>query len=149
TGRNFKKKDALVEHVEDCRRMGIEVAPPDVNASIADFSVAGGRILFGLAARSVTVKITEGVHDEATLDRLAEIVRRHPGRVPLRMVIEMADGSRVLMEADRDRVAWSGELRMAIVELLGPGALRAAIDLGGRREQEPARRGGGRPAGVA
>ena len=28
TGRNFKKKDSLVEHVEDCRRMGIEVAPP-------------------------------------------------------------------------------------------------------------------------
>ena len=33
TGRNFKKKDALVEHIEDCRRMGIEVTPPDVNAS--------------------------------------------------------------------------------------------------------------------
>ena len=50
TGRNFKKKDALVEHVEDCRRMGIEVAPPDVNHSSADFTVADGRILFGLAA---------------------------------------------------------------------------------------------------
>ena len=30
--------------------MGIEVAPPDVNTSGADFTVAGGRILFGLAA---------------------------------------------------------------------------------------------------
>jgi DNA polymerase-3 subunit alpha len=49
-GRNFKKKDALVEHVEDCRRMGIEVTPPDVNASAVDFSVAEGRILFGLSA---------------------------------------------------------------------------------------------------
>ena len=37
TGRNFKKKDSLVEHVEDCRRMGITVSPPDVNASQADF----------------------------------------------------------------------------------------------------------------
>ena len=50
TGRNFKKKDALVEHIEDCRRMGIEVAPPDVNASGVDFTVSGGRILFGLSA---------------------------------------------------------------------------------------------------
>ncbi|MFM8496338.1 MAG: DNA polymerase III subunit alpha, partial [Planctomycetia bacterium] len=50
TGRNFKKKDALVEHIEDCRRMAIEVAPPDVNASAADFTVADGRILFGLSA---------------------------------------------------------------------------------------------------
>ena len=32
-GRNFKKKDSLVEHMEDCRRMNIEVLPPDVNRS--------------------------------------------------------------------------------------------------------------------
>ena len=32
-GRNFKKKDSLVEHLEDCRRMDIEVLPPDVNRS--------------------------------------------------------------------------------------------------------------------
>ena len=50
TGRNFKKKDALVEHIEDCRRMGIEVTPPDVNASGVDFTVANGRIVFGLSA---------------------------------------------------------------------------------------------------
>ena len=30
--------------------MGIEVLPPDVNASGADFTVADGKILFGLAA---------------------------------------------------------------------------------------------------
>jgi hypothetical protein len=65
------------------------------------------------------------------------------------MVVELADGSRVLMEADRDRVAWSPELRAAIGGLLGPGSMRVALDLGGRREQEPGRKGAGRPAGVA
>jgi DNA polymerase III subunit alpha len=49
-GRNFKKKDALVEHLEDCRRMDVAVDPPDVNASQADFTVAAGRIRFGLSA---------------------------------------------------------------------------------------------------
>ncbi len=49
-GRNFKKKDSLVEHLEDCRRMQIEVLPPDVNTSHADFAVSEGRIHFGLAA---------------------------------------------------------------------------------------------------
>ncbi len=49
-GRNFKKKDALVEHLEDCRRMKIEVLPPDVNHSGADFTVAEGKIYFGLTA---------------------------------------------------------------------------------------------------
>jgi len=49
-GRNFKSKDALVEHLDDCRRMGIEVVPPDVNSCSADFVVEQGRILFGLSA---------------------------------------------------------------------------------------------------
>ena len=49
-GRNFKKKDSLVEHLEDCRRMNITVVPPDVNACNADFSVHDGKIYFGLAA---------------------------------------------------------------------------------------------------
>lgn len=49
-GRNFKTKDSLVEHLEDCRRMNIEVVPPDVNLSEPDFTVSEGRICFGLTA---------------------------------------------------------------------------------------------------
>ena len=49
-GRNFKRKDALVEHMEDCDRMGIEVVAPCVNHSGADFTVADGRIHFALSA---------------------------------------------------------------------------------------------------
>jgi DNA polymerase-3 subunit alpha len=49
-GRNFKSKDALVEHLEDCQRMKVEVVPPDVNRSEGDFTVADGKIVFGLSA---------------------------------------------------------------------------------------------------
>jgi len=49
-GRNFKKKDSLVEHMEDCGRMAIEVVPPDVNTSDVDFSVRDGKIYFALSA---------------------------------------------------------------------------------------------------
>lgn len=48
--RNFTRKDSLVEHLEDCRRMGIEVVPPDVNRSGVEFTVADGKIFYGLAA---------------------------------------------------------------------------------------------------
>jgi DNA polymerase-3 subunit alpha len=48
--RNFKSKDALVEHMEDCARMGIHVVPPSVNSSYSEFSVKDGQILFGLSA---------------------------------------------------------------------------------------------------
>ncbi|MFO0915560.1 MAG: DNA polymerase III subunit alpha [Pirellulales bacterium] len=49
-GRNFKTKDALVEHLEDCERMNIPVVPPDVNLSDVDFTVNEGKIHFGLSA---------------------------------------------------------------------------------------------------
>ncbi|MCC7475436.1 MAG: DNA polymerase III subunit alpha [Pirellulales bacterium] len=49
-GRNFKSKDPLVEHLEDCKRMEVTVVPPDVNRSEVDFAVSGGQILFGLSA---------------------------------------------------------------------------------------------------
>ena len=50
SNRNFKRKDPLVEHIEDCRRMEVVVVEPDVNQSHPDFSVKNGRIHFGLAA---------------------------------------------------------------------------------------------------
>ncbi|MHB8970747.1 MAG: DNA polymerase III subunit alpha [Pirellulaceae bacterium] len=49
-GRNFVRKDALVEHMEDSTRMNIAVIPPDVNQSQVDFAVVEGRIHFGLSA---------------------------------------------------------------------------------------------------
>lgn len=48
--RNFTHKDLLVEHLEDCRRMGIEIIWPDVNKCFVDFAVVEGKIAFGLAA---------------------------------------------------------------------------------------------------
>ncbi len=50
SGRNFKSKDALVEHLEDCRRMEIDVVSPNVNSCESDFKVAEGKIYFGLSA---------------------------------------------------------------------------------------------------
>jgi DNA polymerase-3 subunit alpha len=48
--RNFKTKDSLVDHLDDCRRMKVDVLPPDVNASEPRFSVEEGKIRFGLVA---------------------------------------------------------------------------------------------------
>ncbi len=49
-GRNFKRKDSLVEHLEDCARMNIEVVPPSVNSAHVDFTVKDNKIFFGLSA---------------------------------------------------------------------------------------------------
>jgi len=49
-GRNFTRKDSLVEHLEDAKRMDIEIVPPHVNASGVEFTVASGKIHFALTA---------------------------------------------------------------------------------------------------
>jgi DNA polymerase-3 subunit alpha len=43
-------KDRVPFYVNACREMGIEVEPPDVNASRQDFAVVEGKIRFGLNA---------------------------------------------------------------------------------------------------
>ncbi|HEY3346487.1 MAG TPA: DNA polymerase III subunit alpha, partial [Nitrospirota bacterium] len=42
--------DKIVKYITACRNMQIEVRPPDANLSSAVFTVADGKILFGLAA---------------------------------------------------------------------------------------------------
>ena len=42
--------DKVVQYMAEARRMGITVAPPEINASGADFTVDGEKIRFGLAA---------------------------------------------------------------------------------------------------
>ena len=42
--------DKLVRYINDCREAGIEVLPPDVNASGLDFTVENDSIRFGLSA---------------------------------------------------------------------------------------------------
>ena len=46
----MESSDRINEHTEDARRMGIEVLPPDINASDVEFSVTGEAIAFGLGA---------------------------------------------------------------------------------------------------
>ncbi|MGZ3317065.1 MAG: DNA polymerase III subunit alpha, partial [Isosphaeraceae bacterium] len=53
----------FVEHIEDCRRMGIEVLPPNVNEGAISFRVATeGKVHFGLGAiKGVGTKAVEAI----------------------------------------------------------------------------------------
>jgi DNA polymerase-3 subunit alpha len=58
--RDDKDKSAL--YLNECRRMGIKVLPPDVNESQADFTPVGTDIRFGLAAiRNVGRNVVDAV----------------------------------------------------------------------------------------
>lgn len=107
--RNFKKKDSLVDHLEECRRMGVEVLPPDVNNSLADFTVSNGQILFGLAA-------IKGCGAPA-----AEAIRASRASGPFRDIFDFCE-----------RIDATVVNRSAIESLIKAGALDC---LGGRRSQ--------------
>jgi len=47
---NAGATDKVQRYISNCNAMGIEVMPPDVNASGIDFTPVGERILFGLSA---------------------------------------------------------------------------------------------------
>ncbi len=55
-------KDKSAVYLNECRRMGIKVLPPDVNASVANFAAVGTDIRFGLAAvRNVGTNVVEAI----------------------------------------------------------------------------------------
>jgi DNA polymerase-3 subunit alpha len=44
------KRDIMVEHIDDARRLGADVLPPNINEGEAEFTVKHGKIVFGLLA---------------------------------------------------------------------------------------------------
>jgi DNA polymerase-3 subunit alpha len=55
-------KDKSAVYLNECRRMGIKVLPPDVNDSDAEFTPSGSDIRFGLSAvRNVGTNVVESI----------------------------------------------------------------------------------------
>jgi DNA polymerase-3 subunit alpha len=55
-------KDKSALYLSECRRMGVKVLPPDVNASVATFTAVGPDVRFGLAAiRNVGINVVDAI----------------------------------------------------------------------------------------
>ncbi len=86
--------DKIVEYIEDCRHMGIEVIPPNINESYNDFTIAdGSKIRFGLGAiKNVGDKAIESIlQARSTGERFTSILdvcKRVDMRVVNKQVIE-------------------------------------------------------------
>ncbi|HEY6278632.1 MAG TPA: DNA polymerase III subunit alpha, partial [Streptosporangiaceae bacterium] len=86
-------KDKSALYLNECRRMGIKVLPPDVNASTAMFTPVGGDIRFGLAAvRNVGANVVEAIVAARTgkgpFTSFSDFLRRVPVNVCNKRVIE-------------------------------------------------------------
>ncbi len=85
--------DKVVVYINECKRMGINVLPPDINESFSNFTVVGKEIRFGLAAiKNVGVQaigsITETRDKEEPFRSLYDFCEKVDLRVVNRRVIE-------------------------------------------------------------
>lgn len=57
----------VAEYIYACRQMNIQILPPDINRGVADFSVDGGNIRYGLAAiKSIGRPVIEAIVADRT-----------------------------------------------------------------------------------
>jgi DNA polymerase-3 subunit alpha len=116
------KRDIMVDHIADARRMGVEVLPPDVNVSEAAFTVRGGEVVFGLMAikglgRAAADEVTRARSGGGEFRDLFDFCDRVNLRVLSKAAIE-----RLIMAGAVDRL---GEHRAQLMHLL-PRAIQAA-----------------------
>jgi DNA polymerase III subunit alpha len=86
-------KDKSALYLSECRRMGIKVLPPDVNASTAYFTPVGTDIRFGMAAvRNVGASVVESIvgtrSAKGTFTSFSDFLRKVPVNVCNKRVIE-------------------------------------------------------------
>ncbi|HEY2508087.1 MAG TPA: DNA polymerase III subunit alpha [Streptosporangiaceae bacterium] len=86
-------KDKSALYLNECRRMGIKVLPPDVNASNAIFTPVGQDIRFGMAAvRNVGINVVESVvaarTSKGAFTNFSDFLRKVPVNVCNKRVIE-------------------------------------------------------------
>jgi DNA polymerase-3 subunit alpha len=87
------KRDVLVEHIADARRLGVPVLPPDVNASDAEFTVRDGKIVFGLIAikgvgRGAAADVVRARSEGGPFKDLFDFCERVDSKVVNKMALE-------------------------------------------------------------
>ncbi len=85
--------DKLAMYVRRCRQTGIEILPPDCNASEEVFSVEAGAIRFGLAAvkgvgEGAAAAIVEARKREGPFTSISHLLRSLPARAANHKVLE-------------------------------------------------------------
>ena len=85
-------RDKLAMYLNECRRMGIRVLPPDVSESIEFFAAVGDDIRFGLGAiRNVGQSVVEGIVEarrEGPYTGFHEFLKRVPAHVTNKRTVE-------------------------------------------------------------
>ncbi|WP_166790028.1 DNA polymerase III subunit alpha [Cryobacterium sp. Sr3] len=86
-------RDKLALYLNECRRMGIQVLPPDVNESIGYFAAVGTDIRFGLGAvRNVGFNVVDAIRaartEKSAFESFHDFLRKVPIPVANKRTVE-------------------------------------------------------------
>ncbi len=86
-------RDKTIKNIAECRNIGIQILPPDINESLADFSITKEGIRFGLGAvKNVGEKAVEYIVEErerkGPFKDAVDFLKRMSGQKVTRKVIE-------------------------------------------------------------
>jgi DNA polymerase III subunit alpha len=121
------KRDILVDHIGDARKFGVQVLPPDVNSGEPDFTVQGGKIVFGLTAikglgRGAAEEVLNARVTKGQFRDLYDFCERVDMRIVSKAAIE-----KVIKGGAMDGFAQPFAHRAQLIAAL-PGAIQAASD---------------------
>jgi len=113
------KTDKLVEYIDEARKLGIDVLPPDVNESLVDFAVVGDKIRFGLAAvkgigEGAVRQIIDAREREGPFKDLFDLAKRVDVKIVNRRVLEALIKSGALDRLPGNRAALLDALDTAL-----------------------------------
>jgi DNA polymerase-3 subunit alpha len=118
------KRDIMVDHIADARKMGVEVLPPSVNTSDSEFTVHAGQIVFGLTAikgvgRNSSEELVRARGEGGRFKDLFDFCERVDSKIVNRATIE-----RLIKAGALDRL---GGHRAQLMQML-PRAMQSASD---------------------
>ncbi len=87
------KRDIMVEHIDDARRLGADVLPPDINGGDVEFTVRDGKVLFALGAvkgvgRGACAEIVRARQEKGPFRDLYDFCERTDPKLVGRMAVE-------------------------------------------------------------
>ncbi|MCA9040764.1 MAG: DNA polymerase III subunit alpha, partial [Planctomycetaceae bacterium] len=112
----MESSDRIMEHVDDARRMQLEVQPPDVNRSDVDFTVDGDKIIFGMGAikgvgESTVQAIVQERHEKGPFQHIFDLTERIDPKLLNKSSLE------ILIKAGAlDQLGGNREQMMLVVE---------------------------------
>jgi DNA polymerase-3 subunit alpha len=111
--------DKTVKYIAECREMGIEILPPDINESYRDFTVFEGKIRFGLTAvKNVGDAAIDGILQERDAGGKFKSLRDFCRRVDLRKVNKRVIESLIKCSAFDCSGARRSQMMTALEEVL-------------------------------